>query len=506
LGYYLLNPFYFPEYLHKPIINSFVNAILLCVIVSGFSILWSIPAALLLNIYEIKFKKIWISLLILPIAVPSYLNAYVYSDLLYYTGKLARWYYDITGFLLPFNIHSLIGAGFVLSLSLYPYIFFSLYLRFKSFPVNVFDYARTVGHKKIYLIWTMIQSSMPVILFGLSLITLETLSDYGTVSYYGVQVPSLFLFDIWQQTGNMTIAMNITCIFLLMTGFIFSFSYYYQIKKDYDNKKHKTEIQFFIIKNFFYKLLIYSWLFFIIVIVLIIPIGFFIYHFLNLPFSSFDIIQSLSFNSFSVALVASIVCVIMGLCFSYYHYHSHNRYLKFAIIVCSSGYAFPNVILGIAVYGILLFLNHNFNHLFQVDISVISGSVISLILCYYMKFLTVSYGCFTPIYKTISPSLFQSALVAGYSHFTASRIVYWSFFKKPIMIGFILVIVDILKELPITLLVRPFGFETFATYTYNMASLERIEEASVAALVLIFMGILAALIPITTHIIKDSNS
>jgi iron(III) transport system permease protein len=140
------------------------------------------------------------------------------------------------------------------------------------------------------------------------------------------------------------------------------------------------------------------------------------------------------------------------------------------------------------------------------NINVISGSLVGLILCYYIKFLTVSYGCLSPVFKTINPSLIQSSLTIGYNHLSASRIIYLTFFKKPIITAFILVIVDILKELPATLLLRPFGFETFATFTYNMAGLERIQEASSAALILIFMGVLTALIPITTHIISDSNS
>jgi iron(III) transport system permease protein len=504
---FIKEPFSFPDFLQKPLILSFVNGLLLSVVTGIFALLWSVPAALLLSLYRIRFKKLWVSLLILPIAIPSYLSAYVYSDLLYYTSDLAMAYQAITGALLPFNIHSLVGGGFVLSLCLYPYIFFPLYLRLKHFSPSIFDYARTIGHRKLYImIHSLLKSSMPVILFGLCLITLETLGDYGTVSYYGIKTPSLFLFDIWQQTGDITIAINITCLFLIVTGGIFTLSYYYQIRKNYNNTPSSLGIIHFKFKNKASSALAYGWFIGIIGLTLLIPIGFFLIHFIKLPLPEMTFLQNLAYNSFVPAVGASLLCVVMGVMFSYFHYHSHNKFLKSAIMICSSGYAFPGVILGICVYGVLLTLNRSYNTMFDSQISLVSGSIIGLVLCYYIKFLTVSYGCLSPVYKTINPSLFQSAITIGHRHITASRMIYWPFLKKPIIIGFILVLVDVIKELPITLLMRPFGFETFATHTYNMAALERIEEASVAALILIAMGIIAALIPITTHIIKDSNS
>gem|GEM_PF-3097307 len=505
MGYvFLKSPLNFPVYLQMPLLSAFGNGILLCIATCIFTLIWSVPSAIFLALYPIRFKKIWLSLCILPIAIPSYLSAYVYSDLLYFSGSVSQWYHGLTGQFLPFNIHSLIGASFVLSLSLYPYIFLPLYVRFQQFPQHIFEYARTIGHKKIYVIYhALFKSAIPVILFGLSLITLEALSDYGTVSHFGVRVPSLFLFEIWQQTGNISIAMNITFIFLLLTGSIFTSAYLYQQKKNYDDAQSHKKTSYFQIKKPLYQYLIYLWLFVVLFISLCLPIGFFLYHFFTMPFPEIDFIQNLANNSFIPAIIASILCTIIGFIFSYYHYHSHNKVLKSAIIVATSGYAFPSVILGIAVYSVLLTMNRYVNYAFDMQISIISGSIFGLVICYYMKFVTVTYGCLNPVFKTINPSLFQSAITMGHSPIKASRNIYWPFFKKPILVGFVLVLVDILKELPITLLMRPFGFESFATYCYNMASLERIDEAAIAALILIFMGIFAALFPITSHITKQ---
>jgi iron(III) transport system permease protein len=499
--------FSLPIYLTESFIMAFINGLVLAMITSLFALLWAVPAGLLLSFYDFSYKKLWVSLLIMPIAIPAYLNAYVYSDLLYYTGYFALWYKNLTGHLIPFNMRSTIGAAFVLSLSLYPYIFFPLYLRLRSFPPNLFDYARTIGHKKLYImIQSMLKSSMPVILFGISLIILETLADYGTVSYYGINTPSVFLFDIWQQTGDINIAVTITTIFLMITGIIFTASHHYQKQKNYNITKPSGHLQCFTFKTKIGFLSVMTWLVFIFFITFLIPIGFFLYYFFLTPLPKISFLTTLTLNSFMPTIIAGLLCIIIGFLFSYYRYHGYNKFLKSAIMVCCSGYAFPNVILGIAVYAGLLSLNREFNYVFNTHINVISGGMTGLIICYYIKFLTVSYSCLSPVFKTINPSLLQSAITSGYGHLSASKMIYTPFFKKPLIIAFILVVVDIVKELPATLLLRPFGFDTFATFTYNMAGLERIPEASSAALVLIFMGITATLIPIMTHIIKDSNS
>lgn len=499
--------FFLPNYLIKPLIISFVNGLFLAFITSIFAVLWSVPAALVLSFYDFSYKKLWVSVLILPIAIPSYLNAYVYSDLLYYTSNLAQWYHNLTGSLVPFNIRSTIGGGFVLSLSLYPYIFFPLYLRLRHFPPNIFDYARTIGHKKIkIIIQSILKSSMPVIIFGVSLIILETLADYGTVSYYGINAPSIFLFDIWQQTGDMTIAVNITALFLIVTNIIFFISYYYQKRKTYNSPKNSGHLKLFTFKSRFTHYIMVAWLGFLLLITFLIPVMFFLYYFFLTPLPDIVLLKNLTLNSFTPAVIAAALCVVVGFLFSYYQYHGQSKMLKFLIMVCCSGYAFPSVILGIAIYAGLLYVNRGFNVIFDTHSIFISGSLLGLILCYYTKFLTVSYGCLAPVFKTINPSLIQSAITSGHGYVSASRIIYPPFFKKPMIIAFILVIVDSVKELPATLLLRPFGFETFATFTYNMAGLERIPEASSAALILIFMGVIAALIPIIGYVIKDSNS
>jgi iron(III) transport system permease protein len=498
---------YLPDYLIKPLAGAFINGLWLCIVTCFFSVLWAVPAALVLTLYDIRHKKIWLSVLILPIAIPSYLNAYVYSYLLYYTSDLAIWYRHLTGNLMPFNIHSNIGGAFVLSLSLYPYILFPLYQRLKDFPPNIFDYARTIGHKKIIIILqSVLRSSMPVIIFGMALISLETLADYGTVSYYGIDAPSRFLLDIWQQTGDITIAVNITVLFLCMTVLIFFVSNYYQKNKTYNNTKSTGYLKPFKIKNKISLLCINLWLGLIFLITFLIPVLFFVYYFLLTPLPKIDFLLDLTVNSFTPAMIAAILCVVVGFIFSFYHHHGHNKYIKLVITLCCSGYAFPSVILGIAVYTSLLSFNRWFNDIFDIHLMLVSGSLIGLIMCYYIKFLTVSYGGLTPVFKIINPSLLQSTIVSGYDAMTASRLIYGHFFKKPIMIALVLVIVDSIKELPATLLLRPFGFETFATFTYNMAGLERIPEASSAALILIFMGVCATLFPIVTHIIKTDNA
>ena len=104
-----------------------------------FSILWAVPTAFICRFFSFRGHNLWAYFLILPIAIPSYLNAFIFSDLFYYTGHIYLWFQNILGISLPFNIHSTLGAAFILSLSLFPYIFFPLYMRLGALPQNLFD-------------------------------------------------------------------------------------------------------------------------------------------------------------------------------------------------------------------------------------------------------------------------------------------------------------------------------------------------------------------------------
>lgn len=492
------NPFYFPEYLHMPLIKAFGNGILLTIITGLFALLWAVPAAVVLGLYHIPYRQLWVGLLVIPLAIPSYLSAFVYSDLLYYTSSLGQLYQSFTGELLPFNIRSTVGGGFVLSLSLYPYIFLPLYTRIRSFDQNIIDYAYTVGHKKISIVRKLIlRSSIPTVLFGLTLIMLEALSDYGTVSYLGINSPSLFLFDIWQQTGDIAISVNITLIYLVLTGCIFIFSHYVQKAKSYSSSLESGNSHKFMLKNKVSVCWVYIWLAFIFCIAFLIPTAFYSYHLLASEIN-FQILPQLLGNSLVPIIVSASLCVVMGLIFGYYSHYGTSKTLKYLIMLATSGYAIPGVILGIAVFIGLIFSNRTLNIALDIKWVFASGSILGLIICYYIKFLTVAYGAVSPVFKSVNLSIFYSALTFGYGQLHAFWRVYMPFFTKPMAIAFIMVTVDILKELPMTLLMRPLGFETFATFTYNMAALEQIPQASGAALVLIVMGTLAAFIPLMT--------
>lgn len=504
VAHFSRNPFFFPEYLQRPLLEAFGNGIWLAVLTSCFALLWSVPAAILLGLYQVPYKKIWIILLILPMAIPSYLSAFAYSDLLYYTGGLAKYYQSITGTLLPFNIRSTVGGAWVLSLSLYPYIFFPLYLRISRFDQNILDYAQTIGHEKSTIIYRLIlKSSISIILFGLTLVILEALGDYGTVSHFGIESPSLFLFDVWQQTGDIAISVNITMIYLLLTGIIFAISYILQISKNYaSNRTHKP------LKPFQFKNNINLWtgcLWFCIIFsaAFAVPSFFYVSHFINHIFDNIFALQGLVYDSFVPTILAAILCVVMGLIFGFFNHFGHYRFIKLLIIFATSGYAMPGVILAIAVYIALIYFNRMINFYFDVSWIFVSGTIWGLVISYYIKFLTVSYGVISPIFKTLNISVYSNALLCGYGRLRGFMTVYGPIFSRPMVIAFVMVMVDILKELPITLLMRPMGFETFATFTFNMAGLEQIEYAAGAALVLILISSITALIPIMLHFKKQ---
>ena len=173
---------------------------------------------------------------------------------------------------------------------------------------------------------------------------------------------------------------------------------------------------------------------------------------------------------------------------------------KSLILFATSGYAFPGIILGLVVLISTTFFDHMLNDLlgfFGISPigTIISGGMFGLIFAYFLRFLTVSYGNIKTISDQITYSLFEASSLMGYNKFQIIRSVFLPLLQKPVFVAFILVFIDIVKELPITLLLRPFGFESLTTYTYNMAGLEQIAESSPSALMIIMFGIVACMVP-----------
>ncbi|MEM6602572.1 MAG: ABC transporter permease subunit [Pseudomonadota bacterium] len=483
---------------YSPLLSTASETFLLLLYTLFFASLWAIPVAYICAFYKFKGSKLWPYLFVFPIAIPSYLNSFVFSEIFYYSGFIGTYYKSLTGDDIPFNIHSIFGAALVLSLSLFPYLFLPLYVRWKNFPkdLNAFLHLEGISHYQ-RLRKHILPMGMPIIYFGLSLIAMETLADFGTTSFLGVNSLSVFLFNIWQQTIETSLIISVAMIFMTLMICIRSLQSWnkkYNLISERGKSSHeahhptKTRPLLSLLSTAFFCV--------IFTLSFALPVGYFLYH--TLSQEHIYIVKSLTvlWNTAFPAFTASFFAVIISLFFSFHQKLKNRKYLDVLIHVSTMGYAIPGIVIGIIVLIVFNAIDH-----FLIDVFVLpamaylSGGFFALIFAYYLRFLTVAYNNIHASGLQVSIILHEFSSLHSIKPKIFIQEVIVPIMKTPVAIGFVLVFIDIIKELPMTFILRPFGFESLATFTYNMAGLEQIAEASPSALLIIGFGLIACIMP-----------
>ena len=487
------------EHLLDTVLIKYVkNTLFLMIGVSFFSLLFGVLSAWILTNYKFRFSKILEVLMLLPLACPAYLVAYAYTDFFEYAGPVQGLIRDLMGweiasdYMFP-EIRSLGGAIFVLSSVLYPYIYLLSRTAFRETPNSYYEVAQ-LYKKNIFWIVSL-PLARPAIVAGLALVCMEVVSDFGTVEYFALETLTLGIFNVWIGMNNINAAAQIstfTFIFILMLLLVEIRSRAGKRFNDTSSRQtHKKAKDITGIEASFC------------IVGCLIPVclGFFIPIMIllsnalsSLNFHNYYEVAKIFTNTLLISLFGALCIMVVSIVIACTAYFSGKRYLRTIANFSASGYAFPGTMLAI---GILVFIglvdkalgllggtNSNF---------YLNGTIIMLIFAYIVKFQAVGYGAILSGLTKTSPNLIWASRSLGMSfQKTISRITI-PLIKKSIVAGGVLAFVDIMKELPITLLLRPFNFETLATFTYQFAHDELMGKASVPALLIIFVGLIPVL-------------
>ena len=466
-----------------------INTLLLMLGVGSLSLLFGISTAWLVSRYEFPGRSIFEWALLLPAAVPAYIIAYTYTDLLEYAGPVQGYLREVFNwqnsqdYWFP-NIRSMEGAILVMSSVLYPYIYLLTRASFITLPISYFQTSAIYGRKPFFAV--ALPLARPAIIAGLALVLMETISDFGTVDYFALETLTLGVFNVWMGMNSLSGASQISSVLFIFIVVLLTVEYLARRRQRFHEKSSGQDtVQSEEISNF--KKIIC-------LIVCLIPIllGFIIPTFvlLNFVLSGFSIINfteilEIAFSSIAIAAVSALVVMIISLLMIVVANYKSNSIQRILIFLASCGYAFPGTILAV---GIVVFVGW-LNDLIYFHLSYFVGGFIILIFAYTTRFLAVGNGAINSGILRIHPNLFDASRIMGISFFQSIRKVILPLVYANLLAGGILVFVDILKELPITLLLRPFNFETLATYVYQYASDELLEESSFAALIIIIVGL-----------------
>jgi len=465
------------------------NTLILLLGVGCLSLVFGISTAWVVTRYNFPTKFFFEWALLLPAAVPAYIIAYTYTDIFEYAGPVQGILRDLFGwknsqdYWFP-NIRSMGGAIFVMSSVLYPYIYLMTRASFISTPVS-FYHASSIHGKNVF-INVAVPLARPGIIAGLALVLMETISDFGTVDYFALETLTLGVFNVWLGMNSLSGASQISCVLFIFVIVLLSLELMARNRQRFYEKSSGQNNMEPIRAKGFLATICFVVCFAPFLFGFIIPVGVLL-NFILKGFAviNFEEIFSTSITSILVAISASIIVIALSILMIVVSYYKSNSLSRFFIFISSCGYAFPGTILAV---GIVVFAGW-LNDIIYFRLNYFTGSLIILFFAYIIRFLAVGNGAMRSGIEKIDPSIVHASRTMGHRFPTIIFKIIIPLVYTNILVGGILIFVDILKELPITLLLRPFNFETLATYVYQYASDEMLEESSLAAIIIILAGL-----------------
>lgn len=488
------------------VLSDYINNSLL--IVTGsllFSCMFSIAPAWWCAHYEFKGRKYLQWLMIFPLAIPAYISAYIYTDMLDYAGPIQSSLRLLFDWNSPsdywfFDIRSIWGASLMLGLALYPYIFLLLRNAFEQRSQSLTQAAQLMGASDRKIFWTIhLPIARPALAIGCTLVAMESLADYGTVQLFAISTLTTAIYDSWLVYGSLSSAAKISCLTLLFVLTLIGLEKNSRKKQqnfDSRNSKPFTKVTASKIKT----LLIWVFCSTIISLGFAIPLATLISYCIDYWIENINSnILAHSKSTFTLAAIAASVACVLALLFNSQQRFNPSKSNQAKLSLSSLGYAIPGTVLAI---GILIpftqldvWINTFMQWLGLEKIGLIfSGTSFALILAFVIRFSAISNGSIQAAYKQMPPNLDAASTLLKAGSLKTFRKIHLPIMTPAIVSAFLLVFIEVVKELPASLLLRPFDFETLATYVYQFASDEQLEHAASGALLIIVVSLLPILL------------
>ena len=476
------------------LIEYIVNSSIILIGVLLLTFVFGVLSAYFVSFYNFPGVKFFKWALILSFAVPAYIYAYSLTAFFENFGTLftlLKWFFgegDYNKYIPKFD--GMVGAVISMSFSLFGYVYVLTRASFYHQSHNLIEVSKNLGFSaKESFFKIILPSARPAIVAGLSLVAMECLADFGTVSFFNVSTFTTGIYNSWLSYDDLNTANQLSFILLLVILVLFfveNFSRggakYHQPSRGF-KRIPKIDLQG---KKTILPILFCSLLFFF---SFIFPTSQMAYWTFKFPKYFQDInLWSLNLNTLILVVIASFVLVFFSFLINYGNRVSKSKFLNYLSFFSISGYAIPGIILAVAFISFfswlsdLLTLNFGFLSIKKIFI----GSILGLVLAYFIRFYSLAFNGIKSNYLKINQSIDESSYLLGYSKLRTFRKIHLPYLKNSVFLVSILIAIEIIKELPITLILRPFNFDTFATKAYAYASQDLLEAAALPSLFLIF--------------------
>jgi len=487
------------------------NTVVLMLGVAVGTLIIGVGSAWFVTHYQFPGRRVLSWALLLPFAVPAYVIAHVYTDLLEYSGPLQSMLRDFFGwqsatdYYFP-KIRTLGGAILMLVLVLYPYVYLLARAAFLEQSASILEAAQALGLSRTERLFRIaLPIARPAIAVGLAMALMETLNDFGTVDYFAVRTLTAGMYDVWLGMGNLGGGAQIASLILLFVLCLvglekFSRRAQSHVESGVSRQRAFERTPLLGGKGAIATLMCGLPVVLGFVVPAIVLVRYSILYFEKSWDSNF---LEIAWNSISLSVMAAIAAVTIGVLLSYSKRLLDSRLLSITVQLSSLGYAIPGVVLAIGVMIPFSSFDNALDGFMrrQFDVStglLLSGSVGILVFAYTVRFLAVAFGGIDASMKKISPHMDDAARSLGQSSFGILRRGHLPLMRSGLLTAALVVFVDSMKELPATLVLRPFNYDTLATQVYQFASDELIGESALFSLLIVIVGLLPVVLLSTT--------
>ena len=495
------------------LIEYILNSLVLLLSVLLFTFIIGTGTAYLVSFYRFPGSNFFKWALILSFAVPPYIYAYSLTAFFENYGTAFTILKNLFGES-NYNQHipkfdGMFGAIISISFSLFAYVYILARASFLYQSQNLIELGKNLGFSKFKSFYKIIlPSARPAIVAGLSLVAMETLAEFGAVDFFSINTLTTGIYNSWITFDDLAFANRISFFLLL---FIFSLfiienlsrrkaKYHFNSKGGF---KQKEKIKLSRDKS----ILAFVFCFFVFFMSFLFPLSQMLYWTIKFPENLFDLeIIELLLNTLYLVILSSLVLIVFSLISNYGNRVSKNNTLNILSTLSISGYAIPGVILAIAFITFIAWFDESIVKslgFFSIK-KIFIGSILGLVLVYFVRFYSLAFNGIKSGYEKINISVDESAYLLGFSKRKTFMNIHVPFLRNSLLFIIILISLEIVRELPITLILRPFNFETFATTAYISASEDLLEAAAVPSLFLILIASFFIIIT-SKYILRETN-
>lgn len=458
--------------------------------------------------YDFPFRRILIWALVLPLAVPTYLAAYAYAEFFTFTGPPQTLIRSLFGFTsardywFP-DVRSLWGCVMILSFVLYPYVYLTTRAGFLMQGRNAIDVARTLGASPVRAFFqVLLPMTRPAIIIGITLALMETLNDVGAVEYLGVKTLTSTVYTTWLNQGSLSGAAQIACVMLIVVLCVILAERWARRRQRFNLGRSTAMAQ----RSALPRLSGLSAALAVVACVLPIIAGFVLpfyvlgaYALKRLDQLADPVLQEAILTSVLVAATAALLTVAIAFLLTYAVRVTKSRNILLVSRFAALGYAIPGTVLALGILIPLARFDNLLDQWMQAMFGLrtgllLTGSALCIIYAMSVRFLAMAEGAIEAGFHKVPVHIDMAARTLGRNARETLTQILLPILKPAFLTAFLLVFIDGVKELSATILLRPFNYNSLSTYVYERASRAAVEDASVAALLIMLAGILPVIL------------